>query len=260
MPHQLQKQNGTVLFFYYLIPENKSFVQYPAFQFSVLAIVLIGFFTLFENPFETEKLALVEADQKVEQSEVSDSISPGYISHQNGDVITENEITENDMEDIEQGRDERMDNLNVIELNEKSDNEIPPLPTPAINNNLNFTISSNASADIVTDFDQKDFETSNTFYDEVTIAPIDLDDDLTVQEPEKLLNEVLEEDIVVLESDKYKKETRALVPKLEQKEINKSHVEAETVSANSIGKLFVPVSKLSILQTKELFDLFFEVK
>jgi len=51
----------------FLFPPQKSFYQYPAFQFASILVIFLGIFTLWKSPFETKQFAVNTKGAKQEQ-------------------------------------------------------------------------------------------------------------------------------------------------------------------------------------------------
>ena len=55
-------------FFSFAFPDNMPFYRYPAVQLAMVAVVIFGVFTLFKNPVEQNELAVVDEQTKIEET------------------------------------------------------------------------------------------------------------------------------------------------------------------------------------------------
>ncbi|MFK8045180.1 MAG: hypothetical protein AB8B72_06780 [Crocinitomicaceae bacterium] len=228
---------------FFLFPSNKSFYQYPAFQFATILVVFFGVFTLWKSPFETKELAV---NTKVEIKE---------IPTENENSLTETDLTPTDNSNgVKNELKEEFEPTPVLEpeatinvdIDRESKEELVELPV-----NAN---SASSEPGVRSKFQEANLETTD---DEHFTSPIEEKEILA----EDLALDIDENTVTNADYDKsFSNESKIMAPtRLEKKD---SEVSVQSVS--SIGaNLFKDKSKnrtINITEIGSIQSLFFEVK
>ncbi len=268
-------------FFSFLFPENTPVFRYPAFQLSLIVLLFFGFFFMMDNPFKNEELALNDKvveqtdekvrpveekvkDEKVAENEMEkipvedEAITDDILEPLAESIVVEDDIMEVQvMEDLADA-DISMDVEAEVEeeiINERfmADEAVPTVASPEITNYTN---------------------TNSAFLNEVDFAPAtatELNTDLenitvTIDENSKKLKDKLSEEAEqieeVNETEKYGKNDDVVVAK---ESFKQKREENKVVAINASKKAPVfdyayRILKITIKQSSELNDLFYEVK